>query len=111
MSGTERRRLAALRAHLRIRPRAQDAAAPAIPFTAAAVHEGLWMPPVVDVAPLLDPSRHPPEARRRALAWLEEQQELEGTGKKVEWRREVERMYAVYLPNTPLSPIRNGVLA
>lgn len=50
-------------------------------------------------------------ARRRALAWLEEQQELEGNGKKVEWRREVERMYAVYLPNTPLSPIRNGVLA
>ena len=29
------------------------------------------MPPVVDVAPLLDPSRHPPEARRRALALID----------------------------------------
>ena len=73
MSGTERRRLAALRAHLRVRQRAQDAPAPATPSTAAAVpaDEGLWMPPVVDVAPLLDPSRHPPEARRRALALID----------------------------------------
>ena len=29
------------------------------------------MPPIVDVAPLLDPSRHPPEARRRALALID----------------------------------------